>query len=434
MYDIKITGGRLYIDREWKEQNLYLRQGKMALISTEQLDAKTVFDVRGAYIVPGFIDSHVHLASRGKTIPADNFYTGSIAAALGGVTTMIDFLPEVQTPDEVESCFESRLEDARDSIIDYAFHCGVRRPKSFSKMADICIQLGMPSVKLYTTYRNYGIYTDDKHVCEILKRTSENDIMALCHVENDNLLYSEIKEMERFGERRPAICEISEAIKLAQMTRYYSGNMYMVHVNCGSTVEALKRGFSDILNKSFVLETCPHYFVFDDSVYGRENAKQYTMTPPLRSTVERTKLIENIDSIYTIGTDHCPFNNAMKQTDIDDIPMGVGGLGYSFQAMYGLFGDKIIDAFTVNQAKAHGLYPQKGVIAEGADADIAIFEKTEPRKCADIRGNCDYSIYTGRDETVRINTVFRRGELIVDNGKVVEKSEKGCYLRRRLQA
>lgn len=432
MYDTKITDGHLYIDQKWVQQNLYLNDGKIALISSKQLEAKNVFSVNGSYVVPGFIDSHVHLASRNKTIPSDNFYTGSIAAALGGTTTMIDFLPEVQTSDEVQGRFETRLEDARDSIIDYSFHCGVRQPKDFNKISRACLACGIPSVKMYTTYRNYGIYTDDRHVCEILKRTSEKDIMVLCHVENDDLLYPEIKDMKNYAKRRPAICEISQAVKLAEMTRYFGGNTYMVHVSCGSSVEALKAGFSDILNKSFVLESCPHYFVFDESVYGGKKAKRYTMTPPLRSEDERIKLIDNIDSIFTIGTDHCPFNSSLKQANIDEIPMGVGGLGYSFAAMYGLFGDRVIDAFTVNQAKAHGLYPRKGVIAEGADADVTIFNKIEPTVCEDVRGNCDYSIYTGCVETVCIQTVFRRGELIVQDGRVMGKSGGGSYLRRSL--
>lgn len=432
VYDTRITGGRLYIDQKWSEQNLYLSKGKIALISSEQIDTRHVYDAKGAYIVPGLIDSHVHLASLGKSIPADDFYTGGIAAATGGVTTMIDFLSEAHMPDEVRSNFEARMADASKSLIDYSFHCGVRQPENFPEIARICLELGMPSIKLYTTYRDNGIFSDDKHVCEILKRTSEKDIMALCHTENDNLLYPEIKDIKKYSERRPAICEISEAIKLAEMVQYFDGKMYMVHVSCGSSVEALKKRFSDILNTSFILESCPHYFIFDDNVFSGEDAKLYTMTPPLRSADERKKLIENVDVIYTIGTDHCPFNSSLKQVDIDDIPMGVGGLGYSFAAMYGLFGDKIIDAFTLNQAKAHGLYPKKGVLAVGSDADITIFEDIEPTCCEDVRGKCDYSIYTGLEETIRIRTVFRRGEIIVQDGKVIGKSGGGCYQKRKL--
>lgn len=433
MYDVKITGGQLYLDGKWSEQNLYLKNGKIAFLSHEQLDAKTVYDADGAFIVPGLIDSHVHLAGPGSEFsPADDFYSGSIAAATGGVTTIIDFLTESDTPEKVEQSFRKRMSDASSSVIDYGFHCGLYQPENVPEIARICLSSGIPSVKLYTTYRREGIYTDDRHLYEVLKRTSEKDVMALVHTENDDLLYPELKDISRYSDRRPALCEISGAVKLAEMTSFSGGLTYMVHVSCGSTVSELKKRFFDIINKSFILESCPHYFVFDDAVYSDGDARLYTMTPPLRSSFERQRLIENIGSIYTISTDHCPFTSSRKNVGIEDIPMGVGGLGYSFAQMYRLFGDAVIDLFTVNQAKTHGMYPQKGVIAEGSDADITIFEHMNPTPCADIRGNSDYSIFTGLNETIRIRSVLSRGEFIIKDGTLNAAKGRGRYIRRKL--
>jgi len=432
MYDIKLTGGKLYIDGQWVEQNLYISDGKIARICGDELDARTVYDAGGAFIIPGLIDSHVHLASEGASAPADDFYSGSIAAVTGGVTTMIDFLAELQRPEEVEDSFNKRMADARHSVIDYGFHCGLRQPENVPEIARKCLALGIPSLKLYTTYRAEGIYSDDRHIAEVLKRTSEKDIMALVHTENDALRYPELREMSQYSARRPVLCELSEAVKLAEMTACLNGLTYMVHVSCGSTAAALKKRYSDILHKSFILESCPHYFVFDETVYAGGDGALYTMTPPLRSAYERQTLIDNIDAIDTVGTDHCPFIKAQKKTAIDDIPMGVGGLGYSFTQMYRLFGDAIIDRFTLNQAKHHGMYPQKGILQEGSDADITIFEHTAPVPCEDIRGACDYSIYTGQTETTKIRTVINRGTFIMKDGVLETAKGHGRYIRRKL--
>jgi dihydropyrimidinase len=432
MYDIKIVGGNLYIDSHWSQQNLYLKDGKIALISPERLSAKTVYEAGGAHIVPGLIDSHVHLACPGDLSSADDFYTGSLAAITGGVTTMIDFLAESRLPEEVERAFAQRMADAKDCVIDYSFHCGLRQPENIPAIAKFCLEHGIPSFKLYTTYRREGIYSDDKHILEVLKRTSEHDMMALCHTENDSLIYPELTDLSAYSQRRPSVCEITEAIKLAEMTAYSGGLTYMVHVSSGRTITELKKRFADIVGQSFILESCPHYFIFDDSVYSGSDARLYTMTPPLRSPAEREELIRHIGDIQTLSTDHCPFLSAQKNVAIDDIPMGVGGLGYNFGQMHRLFGDTIIDRFTVNQAKIHGLYPQKGVIAEGSDADLTIFEPIAPTPCREIRGASDYSLYTGFNETIRIFTVLSRGEFVMKDGALCAEKGRGRYLRRTL--
>ena len=432
MYDIKLTGGKLYIDGQWIEKNLYISGGKIARICVQQLDAITAYDAEGAFIIPGLIDSHVHLAAAGASAPADDFYSGSIAAVTGGVTTFIDFLAELHRPEEVEVFFNKRMADARPSVIDYGFHCGVRQPENVPEIVRKCLSLGMPSIKLYTTYRGEGIYSDDRHIVEVLKRTSEKDVMVLSHTENDALLYPELQEMHRYSGRRPELCELSEAVKLAEMTAYLGGLTYMVHVSCGSTVSELKKRFSDILHKSLMLESCPHYFVFDDTVYGGSDGELYTMTPPLRSEYEREILIGNIDAIDTVSTDHCPYLKAQKKAAIDAIPMGVGGVGYSFAQMFRLFGDKIIDRFTLNQAKCHGMYPQKGILQEGSDADITIFEHVPSTPCEDIRGACDHSIYAGQTETIKVRTVISRGDFIMKDGMLEVAKGRGHYVRRKL--
>ena len=432
MYDLEIAGGCIYQDGKWTSGNLFIKNGRIEQISSAHLEAKAVYDAAGASVIPGLIDSHVHLqAQNGRFTSADSFYSGTAAGALGGVTTVIDFLDEACDAGEAVRNFELRMSLAKDSAVDYAFHCGVRQPKNVPELAKAMLERGIPSFKVYTTYKQAGIFSDDLHIGELLKRTSDRDVMMLSHTENDDLIDWGLKRMEDYARRRPVICELSKAVQLAEMTDYYKGLTYMVHVSCGSTVQELNKRFGDILHRQFFLESCPHYFLFDDSVYSGKDATLYTMIPHLRSGSEREKLVGAFDEIDTVGTDHCPYTRAEKQNlDIDAIPMGVNGLGNSFLQMYRLFGDRVIDRFTRNQAQIHGLFPQKGILCEGADADIAIFEEIAPRPGFRLYGRSDYSIYSGCEENILIRTVLSRGEFVVKDGVLCP--HQGKFVRRKL--
>lgn len=432
MYDLEIADGCLYQDGKWNFGNLFIKNGRIEQISSAHLEAKAVYDAAGASVIPGLIDSHVHLqAQSGRFTSADSFSSGTAAGALGGVTTVIDFMDEAYDVREAVRNFELRMSLAKDSVVDYAFHCGVRQPKNVPELVRAMLERGIPSFKVYTTYKQIGIFSDDLHIAELMKRTSDRDVMLLSHTENDDLIDWSLNQLEDYARRRPVLCELSKAVQLAEMTDYYNGVAYMVHVSCGSTVQELSKRFGDILHRRFFLESCPHYFLFDDSVYSGKDAALYTMIPPLRSVGEREKLIGAFDEIDTIGTDHCPYTRAEKQTpDIDAIPMGVNGLGDSFVQMYRLFGDRVIDRFTRNQAQIHGLYPQKGILCEGADADIAIFEKITPRPGFRLYGQSDYSIYAGCEETISIRSVLSRGEFVVKDGVLCP--HQGKFVRRKL--
>ncbi|MGH4139002.1 dihydroorotase [Clostridium sp.] len=435
MFDLGIVNGRIYIEGQWYEGNLYIKDDKISTISRVALEAKEEYDAKGRDVLPGFIDPHVHFdLDCGKNTSVDDFYNGSKTAAFGGITTYIDFLDPVKNNEALKKAYTLRRSLAEDSVIDYAFHATIagldEEPVSFMNEAKT---LGIPTIKLFTTYSSSGRRTNDRTIDKLLRNTKETGTLLLAHSENDGIILEGEKiHVMQHESARPAIAEISEVIKLAEMTKYRDGRMYIVHTNCGTTVERLKENYKSILNKDFILESCPHYFIFSSAKYLQRNGYLYTMTPPLRSDREVKKLNNQIDNIFTIGTDHCPFNSTEKNREfVDEIPMGVGGVEYSFPLMYAKFGEKIIDKFTKNPAIIHGLYPSKGTLLPGTDADIVVFDQNAHYIIKDNHSNVDYNMYSDMEVTGKVCSTIAKGKFVVKDG--VFMGGQGEYLSRELK-
>ena len=261
MFDLGIVNGRIYIGGHWYDGNIYIKDDKISTIAREMLEAKEEYDAKGRDVLPGFIDPHVHfkLTNNNQT-SVDDFYTGSRAAAFGGITTYIDFLDPVKNSVGLKKTFNERRAMAKDSVIDYAFHATIaelkEEPINFINEAKT---LGIPTIKLFTTYSSSNRRTKDRTIDRLLRNTKQTGTLILAHAENDGLLIEGEKiHVAQQASARPAIAEISEVIKLAEMTKYSDGRMYIVHTNCGTTVERLKENYNSILNKDFIIESCPH--------------------------------------------------------------------------------------------------------------------------------------------------------------------------------
>lgn len=427
MYDRRIINGLVYQDGEFKPTNVYINGEKIALISPEEFDAEQSTDAAGLLIAPGIIDAHVHISLNGAggNLSCDDYRSGSIAAAYGGVTTFIDFLGEAAGVAEMRNFFNEKMEMAQDALIDYALHASAKDLiDSAEDMADQAAAQGTPSIKLYTTYRPSGIYSSPKTVEDFIARSARGDVRIIIHAEDDALINHENKDARNLAQNRPPECEIEEVRKIAEWTRKHQGNSYIVHVNCGETIEMLKEEFSDILHKNLYLESAPQYFVFDESVYGLEDYYRYTITPPFRSVEQRELLRKNWREISVFATDHCPFTLDAKRNaegNLAVMPMGMGGMEYLFPLMHSLYGNKVIDQLTVNPAKMFGLYPQKGVLAPGSDADIVLYREG-PRVIDELHSAADDSPYLGLEVDAKIVSTMSRGRWVVENGELREGS------------
>jgi len=424
MYDLRILNGKVYKDQSYHDVNIYVQDGVIKKLSKEQLDAKETYDASNQIIYPGIIDPHTHFdLDLGDIRSKDDFYYGTKAALFGGVTTIIDFLSPVDNAEDLEKEFKKRRKEAKKSLTDYKFHACVKDPKNevlniTSKMKE----LGLNTVKLFTTYSDSLRRTYDQEIRELLTLSSNGDFLVTAHIENDEMINNlDGLTFMDLAESRPQESETTEALKLAQMVKETKGNLYMVHLSSGNTLKALKERFSDILNDKFIVESCPHYFVFNNDVFKESNGYLYTMAPPLRDEMDRLLLHKMIDDVYTIGTDHCSFDSTDKsRTLLSELPLGIGGVEYSFDVMYSMFGDKIVDKMTINVAKAHKLYPQKGIIKEGSDADFFMYQLGD-RILFENHSNTDYFVYKNLEVKGKVVSTLIKGEFALKDGVVYER-------------
>lgn len=433
LFDHGLINGRIYLNGNWIEGNLYIKDGIISAITNRFLNTKKEYDVKGNMVLPGFIDPHVHFSlDLGKYKSVDDFKVGGMCAAYGGITTIIDFLDPVRSKGELNKSFTKRFMEAKDCCIDYAFHttiCGME--SNLNDFIEESRLLGIPTIKFFTTYSSSDRRTNDDTIFKLIKASKDMNFLPLAHAENDELVKEGAFPIKEHEKNRPTISEVSEVLKLSEYAEFSGGKVYIVHVSSGITVEKVKEKFPNLINRSVLLESCPHYFYFNSNLYEEEGGELYTMTPPLRSDEERATLVNNIDWINTIGTDHCSFMKSQKQQKlISDIPMGVGGIESSFRAMYSIFGEKIIDKFTIEPAMIHGLYPYKGTLNLGMQADIVIFDPNKKRNSSS-HYKCDYNLYDESWLSGEIVSTILKGRFIIKDGTFI--GGKGSYIGREVK-
>ena len=433
MFDLKIANGNVYSDRQFKRKHVYVEQGKIAALTEDEHDARETYDARGAMVLPGFIDPHVHFSLHvGGRTSADDFYTGSVAAAYGGVTTFVDFLDPTDTKEDLEKAFHKRKKEAEKSVIDYKLHATLKSPKDdLSEYVKAMRRLGMDTLKVFTTYSDSDRRTYDGDIERLLELTKEEKFLLLCHIEKDSLItLDDSFTHEDLAKSRPSESETLEALKLAGMVKKTGGMLYMVHLSSGNTLRELKTLYPHILNRGFYIETCPQYLAFTRERLHDADGHLYTFAPPLRTKAEQALIKKHIGDVHTIGTDHAPFlSSEKKPSRLKDIPLGVGSVEHAFNVLYHMFGDIIIDKMTLNPAKRMGLYPEKGTLEVGSDADITIVKKTENRPIDTDHSACDYSLYKGMEVSTRIVSTLSRGRFIIKNGAL--EAHKGAWIKGR---
>ncbi|WP_041720718.1 dihydroorotase [Pseudodesulfovibrio piezophilus] len=439
--DLVVINGLVYREGRFEKTNVFIKDGIIEKIGKEPFKAATTYDAKGKWVLPGLIDPHVHFhLGVGETYSRDDFYTGSVLAAYGGVTTVIDFLNPSSGLDEMKAALAQRMLDAADCNIDFSFHPTIKGyDDPLEELSDFLIAQGVPSIKLFTTYSSTGRQTKDILLAKLCRESEKSGFTILIHAENNEMIdESPAALVAAHGFRRPPLSEISEVMKLAQVFEYAGGYGYIVHTNCGTTIEKLQEGFAQLLGEGrFLLESCPHYFQFDSAVYKGSRGYRYVMTPPLRPALEKEKLRAYIDDITTLATDHCPYREEEKDhACLDDIPNGIEGIPYTLPVLFNLFGAKVLSKMTHESAKVHGLYPRKGTIREGSDGDIAIFD---PERSYTFGANMPWHEHLKRDGSVSpyfgvrgqgvICATFVRGSAVMIDEVFHENS--GQFIRRK---
>ncbi|MDD3478170.1 MAG: amidohydrolase family protein [Candidatus Izemoplasmatales bacterium] len=422
MFDLALRNGLVWINHEFQATHIYVEHGRIALMTSDIFEAKRVVDCTNQWITPGVIDPHVHFdLDLGWTKSVDDFFDGSVSALFGGVTTVIDFLRPTSDAEDLEKSFQERLRESADCQTDVAFHATIKNPTgdidAYVKKAK---ELGCVAIKLFTTYSDSGRRTYDDQIVSLLKASQKYQMLISCHVEaDDQIVLSPNQTFHDLGRSRPASSETDEALKLAKMVRQHGGYLYMVHTSSGQTIRRLKTAYSDILHERFFIESCPQYFLFNETVWEQPNGALYTFAPPLRNESLRSELESLIGDVDTIGTDHCPFMKSQKfASTLKHTPLGIGGVEASFPIMVTRFGENILDRMTSNPARIHGL-THKGQLQIGFDADLVVWHK-DSHSFIQRHSQSDYSIYDGIHVTPVIDQVYLRGELRVDGERWIQ--------------
>lgn len=415
--------------------------------SIDSPDAQ-IIDARGCYLFPGFIDTHTHFdLDLGTTITADDFNTGTVAALLGGTTTVLDFATQSKGGTLLEALNQWH-EKAKGSSCNYGFHMAITDwNSSVSQEMEVMREKGITSYKMYMVYP--ALRVEDGTIYLAMKRAAEIGALIGMHCENWDLLQTLTAEQLALGNTgptghplsRPAAVEaeaISRYLRIAELAK---ASAYVVHL---STAQGLKEArHARERGQKVYLETCPQYLVLDDERYNDADAAKYVMSPPLRKPSDNELLWEGLakNEIDTLGTDHCSFTMAQKSLGIGDftkIPNGSAGV--QVRAMlYFTFGvqskivtlEQMAAQLSENAARIFGMYPQKGKIQAGADADIVIWEPNYKQRLthAKLAHACDNSPYEGMDVSGFARDVILGGVIAVQNG-ALQKGGQGKFVHR----
>jgi dihydropyrimidinase len=425
------------------------------LADSWQQDADLVVDATDRYVLPGGIDPHTHMEMPfGGTKSADTFETGTRAAAWGGTTMIVDFA--IQTKGASLLAGMDAWQAKADGVcaVDYSFHAIISDVNETSlKEMDELVAQGVTSFKLFMAYPGV-FYATDSDILRAMDRAAGNGALIMMHAENgiaiDAIVAAALARGQTdpvfHGLTRPAEMEgeaTSRAIRLAQVTK---APLYIVHLSSSpalaAVVEARDRG------QNTFAETCPQYlFLSEDDMArpGFEGAK-FVCTPPLRPREHQAALWRGLrtDDLSVVATDHCPFCYAeQKELGIGDftkIPNGLPGVENRMDLMYqGVVSGEIpltrwVEVTSTNAAKMFGLYPRKGAIEPGSDADIVIYDPagTQTISATTHHMAVDYSCYEGMQITRRVETVFSRGRRIIDAGKYTGEAGQGRFVPRDL--
>jgi dihydropyrimidinase len=427
----------------------------VAIEASSEAHAEQVIDAAGKLILPGAIDVHTHLDMPfGGTVTADDFTTGTVAAAAGGTTCIIDYA--LQTPGKsLTHALETWQKKAEGKCaIDYGFHVAVTdlNDTVLAEMPGL-IEAGYPSFKVFMAYK--GVFqVDDATLLKVLKQAGRSGGLVLVHAENGDVIEVLTKEMLAAGQTTPLYHALSrppqaeeEAVnRYITMAALSEAPAYIVHLSdsgaLGLVAQARLQGLP------IYAETCPQYLFLDLDRYNEPDfgGAKYVMSPPLREAGNEEYLWNGLDSgnLQVVASDHCSFNfKGQKDLGLDDftkIPNGAPGLETRVQLLFAggvlenrISINKFVDLVSTAPAKLFGLYPQKGTIAVGSDADLVIFNpEAEFKISADTQHqNVDYNPYEGFKGYGVPEKVYSRGTLVFDEGKHVGRVGYGRFQPRK---
>ena len=434
--------------------DIAIADGKITHIGQElQSPSERTIDAKGKLILPGVIDAHVHLPWPSANLDSvDDFASGTTAAVCGGVTTIIEYV----VPDRsgrIIPALESRLEAAADNAYcDYSFHLILRQvtDETVADMAE-AVRRGLPSFKIYTAYEGFRLADDQ--ILRALSVAKELGALVCFHAE-DGMLISFVTEqlvgagnteIAYYPDAHPYAADIEATHRAIVYAQHIGARIHIVHVNTRQGTQMIANARRE--GMAISAETCPHYLMFTDDVYrsGKPEAHYFVLAPVIRTKEDRVGLWRALaaDDLQTVATDHCPYTSEQKlkgQGDFRNVPGGASGVETSLRLIYtygvrrGRFPiERLVEIMATNPARVFNLYPRKGVLAVGSDADLVIYDE-EGRSTIDskhLHSQTDHSLYERIEVLGKHKMTILRGEVVAQDGDLVAARPTGQLLRRK---
>ncbi|MFT3984804.1 MAG: dihydropyrimidinase [Lachnospiraceae bacterium] len=448
-FDRVIKNGTIVTATDTYRADIGISEGKIAAVGVD-LNAEEIIDAEGKYIFPGGIDVHTHLDMQlnEELTSADDFETGSIAAAIGGTTSFIDYACQ-PAGGTLREALEIWKEKGRKSCLDYSLHIAITRAdkETLAEMEDM-VREGITSFKVYLVY---DMRVNDEELLKILEKSRECGALITVHCENYYVIRHLTEELLKAGKTepkyhpisRPASCEGEAVNRVVELAAIAGAPVYIVHNTCRAGVKRIKEAQEN--GQAVLAETCPQYLFLTDEVYEKpdfEGAK-YVMSPPLRKEEDTVYLWEQLknDTLQVIATDHCPFSFEEKKRgrfDFSKIPNGGTGIEERMPLLlsegpkHGLTLNRIVELTSLNPAKIFGMYPRKGTIVPGSDADLVLYDPKGELKITKeaLHENVDYTVYEGISIKGCPVMTLSRGEIIVKAGVYVGDRKRGKFIKR----
>jgi dihydropyrimidinase len=446
-----IKGGIVITEKGALPQDVAIDNQRISAVGRDLPDSpgRVTLDAKGKYVLPGVIDAHTHFALRSRgTITADDFASGTMAAACGGVTTVIDFADQIPGKSLADAA-QVRIDEAEPHVAtDFALHMTMTKiPDNLDGELRDLLELGVSAVKLFTTYRAAGYLLEKDGFIRLSKAAHRAGLLVTVHAEDNDLVENLEARMQEKGETapsyhaasRPAKAEASAIRNTASILGEAGVPVYFVHVSSGPGLEAVREARGK--GYSIYAETSPHYLTLTSHLYAGDDAREFIMTPPLRDSCDIDTLWDGVlnGEFHVIATDHCSFTRKQKAqgTSCFNTLPGIPGVEtllplvhYEGVVKRGMPLSELARMLSFCPAKLFGLYPQKGTIAPGADADIVIFDPNLPKTItADSQhSKADYTPYEGRTVQGYPTTVLVRGKVVYDNGVFLGVPGSGRFI------
>ncbi|MFZ1527612.1 MAG: dihydropyrimidinase [Ferruginibacter sp.] len=409
-------------------------------------------DASGKYVFPGGIDPHVHLDMPFMgTFSSDNYETGTRAALYGGTTMVIDFVLQTQGKSLQHALNDWRSRSDNNCVGDYSFHMAVTdfNEQTRQEVQGMIEKEGITSFKTFMAYKG-ALMIDDRQMIGLMEEVKKHGGLINVHATNGDMIDYLVQKHRGEGKlsplyhylSQPEITEAEASERFVDMASYTGCPGYIVHLTCEGALNAVRNATRR--NQKMFVETCIQYLIIDASLYEQEDGAKWVMSPPLRQKKDQDTLWAGINQglVQVVATDHCPFmweQKLMGKDDFSKIPNGHPAIENRMELLYseGVVKNKItlnkyVEVSSTNAAKIFGMFPRKGTIAVGSDADIVIFDPNEKHTLSakTHHMNVDYSGYEGWELTGKVKTVLLRGQIAIDKNECKVQKGFGKFIKR----